>query len=374
MISITVVDSPKLFEKFVYLPETLYKDDANWTPPLWAAEEKLLDRNKHPFHKHAKVEYFLANVSGKPVGRIAAIRNYQYDDYHETKGGFWGFFETVNDVSVARALLSAAEEWLKKEGAEFSQGPFNFSTNETCGMLVEGFERPAYFLMTYNPQYYNTLVDACGYKKVMDLLAFRFTKQTLDTFDFAPLKAQFKERIKNSGITIRHLTANLKREIPMLHEIYNDAWADNWGFVPMTLEEVENMAQELKPIIKFFPHLTLVMEREGKPIAFSIASPDLNVLIKKINGRLFPMGWLKFLTGLKKLSTYRVIALGIRREYQRLGLGTALYGTYLKIATKINFTEAEFSWILETNRPMLAPIERLGATPYKRYRIYGKPL
>lgn len=374
MIDVTVVDTSKLFRKFVYLPETLHRNDPNWTPPLWAAEEKLLDRNRHPFHKHAKVQYFIATIDEKPVGRIAAIRNFSYDDYYKRKGGFWGFFETVNDVNVARALLSAAEEWLKKEGAEFSQGPFNFSPNETCGMLAEGFDRPAYFLTTYNPQYYNIFVDACGYKKAMDLLAFRFTKETLDTFDFGPLKQQFKERIRNTGITVRQLTTNVKRELPVLHELYNDAWAENWGFIPMTLEEVENMALELKPIIKYFPHLTLVMEKEGKPIAFSIASPDLNVLMKKINGRLFPMGWLKFLTGLKKLTTYRVIALGIRRDYQKMGLGTALYGTYLKIGTKMPFTEAEFSWILETNNSMIGPVERMGAKPYKRYRIYEKSL
>jgi GNAT superfamily N-acetyltransferase len=368
-LQIEVASSPRQIKEFIRFPFRLYENDPVWVPPLLQAESILHDRRKHPFHRHATVEYFLARRGGRTVGRIASIVNRAHNDYHKDRVGFWGFLDAEDDGQTVGSLLSAAEAFLKGHGMDRSRGPANFSVNETVGLLVEGFEDPPYLMMTHNPRYLPRRVEETGYAKAMDLLAFHVDHATVDTRPFAGVA----RILKRDDVRVRPLDRRrLLEECRLVNAIYNDAWSDNWGFVPMTEEEIAQMAKELKPI--FHPGLSFMVEIRGEPVAFAIALPNVNRLIKKINGRLFPFGWLRLLAGLKSITEIRVLVLGVRKKHQRLGLGVVLCLKMIEDSLALGFRAAELSWILETNRLMIAPLERMGARAYKRYRLYEKPL
>jgi GNAT superfamily N-acetyltransferase len=237
------------------------------------------------------------------------------------------------------------------------------------GLLIDGFDTPPAIMMTHNPPYLPALVEAAGYHKAMDLFAFSVSNETVDVKPFARLK----DVLRREDLKVRPIDkSKLPQECRVINAIYNDAWTENWGFVPMTVAEIDQMARELKMI--FDPRLSFMIEVKGEPVAFAIGLPDVNQLIKKINGRLFPFGWLKLLTGLKKIKSIRVLILGVRKKYQRLGLGVVLCLKMIEDAMAAGYATAELSWILETNRLMIAPLERMGARLYKRYRIYEKPI
>ncbi|HLG42988.1 MAG TPA: N-acetyltransferase [Planctomycetota bacterium] len=356
---------------FLHLPFSIYPDDPNWVPPLLASERKLLDRRRHPFHRHAEVEYFLARRDGRWVGRIAAIVNREHLKAQNDGAGFWGFFESERDPEIGSALFGRAEAFLRSRGLARSRGPMNFSVNETCGLLVDGFDSPPYIMMPHNPPWYAELVEKAGYAKAVDLLAFRLTRDEALQKSPPPEKLETPAFLK--GVKFRCIDRKrLREEIKLVNVLFNDAWSGNWGFVPMTEPELEFMADDLKMILD--PRLTYVAEVEGRPIAFAIALPNINPLIKKIRGRLFPFGWLRLLLGAKKVDSFRVCLLGVRKDHQKSGIGILFCFKLFKDGLKAGARAAEMSWILETNRGMIAPLERMGATPYKRYRIYEKPL
>ncbi len=370
-IEIVPVSGKKELKKFILFPWQIYRDDPVWVPPLIMDMKKLLDRKKNPFFLHAEAEYFLAYKDGRLAGRIAAIVNEMHNQYHNEKTGFFGFFESIEDEEVAQKLLSTAEAWVKERGQEQIRGPMNFSTNDTCGLLIEGFDTPPFILMPHNPPYYQKLIEAAGYAKVMDLLAYRFYGEQ-----------GMNERIqkiadlsrKREGVTIRPL--NMKKfwdELEVVKKIYNDAWSRNWGFVPLTDEEIEHLAKDLKPVID--PELVLFAMIDGEEVAFSLALPDYNQALAKINGRLFPFGLLKLLYYSRKINAARVFTLGVMQKYQKKrGIGPLLYvETYNRGMAK-GYTWGEFSWILETNKLMNAPLQLMGAEVYKRYRIFEKKL
>jgi GNAT superfamily N-acetyltransferase len=365
---VSPVLSKKDMNMFIKLPWKLYKGDENWIPPLLDFEKKLLDRNVHPFHKHADVEYFLAKKDGDVVGRIAAIVNHAHNQFHNEKTGFFGFFESINDQETASALFDAAEKWLSARGMNVSRGPCNFSTNETCGLLVDGFKYPPFFMMTYNPPYYINLVQNHGYTKVMDLLAFYIPAKEVVKDKFEKVADQIKNR---QQITIRHAKlAMFEKELAIIREIYNDAWSQNWGFVPMTDEEFHFMAKQLKPVVR--PEFVLIAEYKKEPVGFGLALPNINPLIKKIDGKLFPFGWLVMLIGAKKIPYVRIITLGVKKQFQNLGVGTLLYLKFIENGIRLKQKAAELSWILETNVAIISPILAMKAKPYKVYRIYEK--
>lgn len=356
--------------RFQKLPFRLHRDDPNWVPPLLSAERRLLDRKVHPFHKHAEVEYFLALRDGTVVGRIAAIVNREHLRVHRDGTGFWGFFESEDDPEIAKGLFDQAEAFLRSQGLKGSRGPMNFSVNETCGLLVEGFDTPPYIMMTHNPPYYAGLIESAGYRKVMDLLAYHVTRDTVRADVSRPSSSGPSGRAK---LSFRHMDRRrLAEEIKTVNSLFNDAWRDNWGFVPMTEEELEFMAREMKAV--FEPRLSYVVEIGGEPIAFAVALPNVNPLLRKIGGRLWPLGWLKILLGRKSIDSFRVLLLGVRKDYQGSGIGFLFVMKMVRDALKTKARAAEMSWILETNRAMRAPLERIGARPYKRYRIYEKAL
>jgi GNAT superfamily N-acetyltransferase len=340
-------------------------------PPLLASERKLFDRRRHPFHRHADVEFYMARRDGRWVGRIAAILNREHLKAQNDGAGFWGFFESERDPEIAGALLGRAEEFLRARGMARARGPMNYSANETCGMLVEGFETPPYILMPHNPSWYADLAERAGYAKKVDLLAFHITRE--EAARIGPPRERLEKPAFLKEITFRSIDRRrLRDEIKLVNALFNDAWRENWGFVPMTEPELEFMADELKSILD--PRLTYVAERNGQPIAFAIALPNINPLVKRIGGRLFPFGWLHFLLGARKLDSFRVCLLGVRRDYQKSGIGVMFSFKMMRACLEAGARAAEMSWILETNRGMIAPLERMGAKPYKRYRIYEKEL
>ncbi len=357
-------------KEFAFLPWKIYKGDDTWVPPLKLALVDLLNP-KHPFYKTAQVKCWLAKKNGETVGRIMAVVNHKFNDYNKTKNGFFGFFECIQENDVAKALLNTAEDFLTKKGMTAIQGPVNPSTNYECGLLINGHNDPPQIMMTYNPKYYQQFLEEMNYKKDKDLLAYQF-----DINKGMPSKIKrIAEMVTKRGkVLFRHI--NLKdwdRDIAILQEIYNEAWEENWGFVPMTPEEFAHTAKDMKSIID--PSLLIIAEVNGEPAGFILTIPDFNQVFKKIpNGKLLPTGIFKILFGKKKITRTRTITLGVKSKFRRYGLETVLYTQCCQNIKDAGYKENEMSWILEDNLLMNKPILAMGGVPYKTYRIYGKEL
>lgn len=343
--------------------------DPVWVPPLRAQLRTLLDRRKHPFHRHAETAYFLAERHGRAVGRIAAIVNHGHNDFHDERTGFFGFFECERPPETAEALLSAAAGWLRDRGMERLRGPMNFSTNEECGLLVEGFDEPPAFMMPHNPPWYADLLEDTGLRASKDLLAYQLDKAP------APERlVRGVERIaRREGATVRPLRMKrFSEDVGIIKDIYNSAWSRNWGFVPMTDAEFDFMAREVKPVVD--PDLCLIAEVAGEPVGFSLALPDLNPAIKPLGGRLFPFGYVRLLWNRRKIWRVRIITLGLKPGYRNRGIGALLYLRTWRVGADEKGYHGEASWILEDNREMRLPLEKMGAYVSKRYRIFERPL
>jgi hypothetical protein len=373
MIDIVAVNNKKLLKAFIDFPHDLYKDDDNYVPELFIAQRDLLTPGKHPFHKHSSLQLFLAYKKDKPVGRIAAILNNNHNTFNKTNDGFFGFFDCIDDEHVAEKLFEAAEKWLKEKGVSTIIGPVNFSTNETCGLLIEGYDSPPVAMMTYNRPYYGKLIDKFGFGKKTDLIAYQIMAEDFDDKP-ARLMELLNERLKNKGITIRKANLkNFKKEVASLREVYNNAWDKNLGFVPMTDDEFNYLAKDLKLILD--PDFCMVAEHEGKMVGFSLCIPDVNQILRKVKrGRLLPTGIFKLLTQKKKINGIRVIALGVVEGYRKLGIEAVFYGSIIQNGRKKNMRTAEASWILEDNFLMNKAIQNINGKPYKKYRIYEKSL
>ena len=360
------------FRRFITFPWEIYRRREhlpNWVPPLIASEKALFDRRRCPYFEHGDARFFLARRNGRPVGRIAAITNDAHVDYHGEKTGFFGFFESIRDQEVTNALVAAAADWVRERGLELMRGPMNYSTNETCGLLVDGFDEPPTVMMTYNPPWYSELLEGAGMKPAKELLSYLVRNDQLpDRILHIAEKTKHK-----ASIEFRRL--NMKRfeeEVALIKEIYNDAWERNWGFVPMTEAEIDHMAAELKPVVD--PDLVLLAFIGGQMAGFSLALPDVNQILLGMNGRLFPFGIFKLLAGRKHINHARVIALGVRKIYQGLGLGSLFYAETFKTAVEKGYLSGEASWILEDNEEMRRPMELMGAVINKRYMVYELPL
>lgn len=347
--------------------------DPHWVPPLRMVVQTALDRRKHPFHRHAEVAYLVAERGGEAVGRVAAIVNRLHNEYHDERTGFFGLFECEDDPQAAGALLDAAAAWLRARGMERMRGPVNLSTNEEVaspGVLIEGFDSPPTAMMSHNPPYYRGLLEGAGMEKVKDLHAFWLEGRT------PPERiARGVDRIlARSGATLRPIDPKrFRRDVDVLKEIYNAAWSRNWGFVPMTDAEFENMAKEFRPVADL--DLCLIAEVGGEPVAFSIALPDLNQALRHLpDGRLFPLGLFRFLWHRRRIHRLRYITLGIKPGYRNLGLDAAFYLRTWQVGNRKGYDQCEASWILEDNLDMVRPLEKLGARIYKTYRLFERPL
>lgn len=371
-ITLRPVQNKKELKLFIKFPWQIYKNDSFWVPPLIMDRMKLLNRKINPFYAHAEIELFIAYQDGRAVGRIAAITNDNHNKFHEDNTGFFGFFESINDQMVASTLLDGALNWLKERGKDSVLGPMNPSTNDEVGLLIDGFDTSPMIMMCHNPRYYITLFENYGLKKAKDLFAWYYDAR----------EKQFPEKIKKVakltgeryGITIRNIKLkNINEELNLIREVYNNAWSRNWGFVPMTEEEINHTAADMKQIA--IEDLLLLAEMDGKAVGFSVSLPDINQVLKKIsNGKLFPTGIFKLLFGMKKIDAIRVLILGIVKELQHGGLGSMLYLETFNRATARGIYKGEFSWILEDNYPMNRALESMGASIYKTYRIYEKSL
>jgi GNAT superfamily N-acetyltransferase len=355
---------------FIKVPFILYKDDPYWVPPLILDLKTTLNRKKNPFFEHAEAEYYVAREGLDPVGRIAAIIDHNYNKYHNKLIGWFGFFESVDDPDVARSLFRAACGWLRDKGMTEVYGPASPTLNDEAGLLLEGYDSSPYIMMPYNPPYYHRLVEGEGFAKAKDLYAWYLSA----SIDPPERVARIVERVKaRHKLSVRPVDMkNFRRELGIIKEIYNAAWEHNWDFASMTEAEVDFMAKKLKPII--LPDMIRFLEIDGRPIAVSIVVPDFNRVLKKMGGRLFPFGWLKFLYYRKKVTEMRLFALGILPEFRGRGFDGVLYIEALMTGKKIGVTGGELSWTLEDNEPINKGIEAMGAKLYKKYRVYKKDL
>ena len=364
------VESRADLKRFIDLPWSIYRGDPDWVPPLKRDVRAAFDPEKHPFHLHSEVQPYLALRDGRAVGRICAIRNRNHERLHAESVGFFGWFECVDDPDVAGALFDAVRAWLRERGLTAMRGPASFSTNETCGLLIDGDPGPPVVLMAYNPPYYPGLMEAAGLRKAKDLFAWLMKKG-----DWPPhLFRAEKVVTRRYGIRIRTLEmSRFDEELGRIQRLYNAAWEKNWGFVPMTEAEMDHMAAELKPILD--PELALFAETpEGETAGFALALPDFNQVLRRMNGRLFPFGILKALIYRRKITCMRVIILGLAEEWRGKAVDVLLYLWLFRKGIAAGMTSAEQSWILEDNRKMNQAIERLGGRIYRTYRLYEAAL
>lgn len=369
---IELVSDKKMMDQFIRLPWLVYKGNPNWVPPL-LKEMKFLFSGKNPFFHHAEAAYFLARENGAVVGRIAAIIDRNHINTHNEQVGFFGFFECLpGQAAAADGLLSAAAGWLKERAIEVMRGPMNPSVNDECGFLTDGFDTPPMIMMPYTPPYYLDYMERCGLAKAKDLYAYISIIKDVPSADrLEKLAASLRKRIP--GLVVR--PANMKKfnkELSAVKDIYNSAWLHNWGFVPMTDEEIDSMAERLKPLL--VADLLIMAEVNGDPVAFFMAVPDFNYVLGKLNGRLGPLGIIKFLWYSRKIRDIRVLTLGVKEEYRRKGIEAMLYLASFKAAMKKGYERAEMSWILEDNVLMQKGCELMGGKLYKKYRIYEKRL
>lgn len=373
MIQIKPVSSKSDLKAFIDFPHELYKNDSNYVPELFIAQRDMLTPGKHPFHKHSTLQTFLAVKDGKIVGRIAAIQNNNHNKFNEDKEGFFGFYDCIDDHEVASLLLDTATAWLKERGLDTIVGPVNFSTNDTCGMLLEGYEAPPVAMMTYNKPYYHQLLEQSGFGKKVDLIAWKIESGKQND-RVVKLQEALKQRLKLKGINLRPVNIKrFKEEVPLIREVYNKAWDKNLGFVPMTDDEFDYLAKDLKLLLD--PDFCLIAEHEGKFVGFALCIPDINqVLIRIKKGRLLPTGLFKLLTQRKKINAIRVIALGVLEPYRKMGIEATFYATIIEKCLEKGIKMAEASWILEHNELMNRAIANINGEAYKKYRIYEKAI
>jgi GNAT superfamily N-acetyltransferase len=361
-------------KQFIKLPFRLYADEPNWVPPLISERKMHLDRVKNPFFEHADAEYFLAERDGRVVGRITAQVDFRYWEFHDVKWGFFGFFECEDDPEVAAALLDTAEGWLTAYGCDRMVGPWDFSTNDEGGILIEGHERPGIILMPWSHRHYPALLEGAGLTKAMDLLMWELHIEGRQNVHPAIWEMAAKVETEH-GIVCRPMRKkDLQNEVTRFMEVYNAAWEKNWGFVPLTENEVRHYAKTLKPVLS--ENWAMIAERKdtGETVGAALTLPDFNQVLSKLNGRLLPIGWIKALIAQRKIDAVRVFALGVKPEYQHTGVAARFYEMHFDSAESTPQKWGEMGWILETNEPMNRAMEGMGGKVVRRYRVYEREL
>jgi len=373
-LEIRPVASKRELNAFIELPWRLYRNEPNWVPPLRFERRQFLDRRRNPFFEHGEAEYFLAWRDGRTVGRITAQVDRNLNEFQGNQWGLFGFFECEEDPEVARALLDAAEGWLRARGRDRMVGPMNFTTNDECGALVEGFERPAIILTDWTHRYYPALLEGAGLGKAMDTLMWELYNDAEQANDVHPAIWKMAEEVKSKhGILVRPMRKkDLEAEIGRFLEVYNEAWERNWGFVPLTEKEVRHYAKQLKPLLD--ENWAFIAEKDGETVGAALTLPDFNQVFKPMDGRLLPLGWAKFLLGRRKIDRVRVFALGVKREWQHTGVAARFYQLHFESAARTPQKGGEMGWILESNTAMNRAMEGMGGKVVRRYRLYEKVL
>lgn len=358
---------------FIDLPWRLYEDDPSWVPPL-RLERRLHCSGLNPFFKHAEWQAWIAYRDGQPAGRITAQIDHLHRERYGPDTGHFGFLESVNDAGVAAALMRTAEEWLAEHGTRRITGPFNFSINQDCGILVEGFDTPPVVMMPHSRKWYGSLLEEQGYLPAKDLLAYWINSDFETPPAMRAVVRRFKDRVQLRPLRRKQFN----EEMDILRDIFNDAWSENWGFVPFTEAEFADIGNSLRLFVP--DDFIQIAEVDGVPACFIVLLPNLNEAINDIEGRLLPLGWARLIrrTMRREFRTGRVPLMGVRKQYQSTPLGLALafqaIDTVREAALDYGIEAVEMSWILEDNKPMRGMLDHLGCREYKRYRLYEKTL
>lgn len=357
---------------FIDFPYDLYDERSNWVPPLRMDIKEQLSPRKNPWFEHAEAEFFLARRGGAVVGRISAHIDHNFNEFQDNDWGLFGWFECIDDAAVAAELFDAAAAWLKERGRDRMVGPFSYTTNDECGVLIEGFEIPPAILEPWNHPYYPRLFDDAGFVKAMDLLMYQMELE--DRKKVRPAIYTAAARVDDSTYTLKRFSRRtLNADVDRFLDIYNASWEKNWGFVPLTDNEVRHYAKTLLPVLD--KNWAFVMVgADGDNAGAALTLPDYNQVLKHLGGRLLPFGWLKFLWYRRKIDRVRVFALGVKPRYRTTGLAAKLYIEHLDTAERTGVTGGTMGWILETNRAMNKSIEALGCTEIKRFRLYERML
>src|SRR5215213_1268290 len=376
-VSIRTVKGRRDLKRFVKVPFAVHRGHPQWVPPLVFERMEFLDRRKNPFFDHAEVELFIAERDGEPVGRISAQLDRRWDEFQGGSDAMFGFFETIDDREVSDALLDAASGWASARGRTRILGPMDFTTNDELGILIEGFERTPMILESWHPPYYQGRIEARGdFEKTMDLLMWELNfgdPKEGEQFD-PSIHAAAEKALREEGVVIRNMRKReMADEVRRFSEVYNEAWGDNWGFVPVSDAEADFQAKALKQVID--EEWAYMAEKDGEVVGAALTLPDINQVTAKLNGRLLPFGWLRFLLGRRRIDRLRVFALGVKNDYRHSGVAAGLYLKHLETAARPGAIEGgHMGWILETNGPMNRAMEGMGGKVVMRYRLYERAL
>jgi GNAT superfamily N-acetyltransferase len=372
-VEVRPVASKRELKAFMRLPWRLYRNEPQWVPPLLMELRKRLDRERNPFFEHAEAEYFLAWRDGRPVGRITAQVDRNLNEFQGNDWGLFGFFECEDDPEAAAALLDAAAGWLRQRGRDRMVGPMDFTTNDECGLLVEGHDRPPIIFTPWQHPYYQGLLEGAGLTKAMDTFMWELYVDKRERVHPAIWDMAAKVQSEH-GITVRPMRKrDLEAEVGRFLEVYNAAWERNWGFVPLSEEEVRHYAKDLKPVLD--ENWAMIAEaRDGTVVGAALTLPDYNQVLAHLNGRLLPFGWAKALYWRRKIDRVRVFALGVKREYQHTGVAARMYELHFDSAERTPQKGGETGWILESNKAMNRAMEGMGGKISRRYRFYERLL
>ena len=360
--------------RFIALPSRLYRNEPRWISPLRMDVRKLLDRSRNPFFKHAEAEYFLAWRDGQPVGRITAHIDHRFNEFQSNSWGMFGFFECENSPETAHALLETADAWLRERGRDKMVGPMDFTTNDECGLLIEGHERPPIILSSWHHPYYQALLEGERLTKAMDLLMWSLHISGRGRVRDAIWRVAGTAESEH-GIVCRQMRKrDLDAEVALFLEVYNEAWEDNWAAVPLTEEEVRYHAKDLKPVLD--ENWAYIAERAdtGEVVGAVLTLPDYNQVLAHLDGRLLPFGWVKALYWRRRIDAIRVLALGVKPAYQHTGVAARFYQLMFDAAERTPQKGGEMGWVLETNRSMNRAMEAMGGQIVRRFRVYERDL
>jgi GNAT superfamily N-acetyltransferase len=369
--SIRPVRDKRDLNEFIELPFRLRRDDPQWVPPLRFERREFLSKAKNPYFEHAEAEYFLAERDGQVVGRISAQVDRRWDEFQGGKDGMFGFFESEDDPEVAAALFDAATAWLRERGRERTLGPMEFTTNDEVGLLIEGYDEPSMILEPWHPPYYRELLEGLGLTKAIDLYMWElWFGQLKEGTELHPMIHAAAQKSEEAGVVIRKMRKrDMESEVASFMDVYNEAWGDNWGFVPITEAEVAFQAKNLKPVLD--EDWAMIAEKDGEVVGAALTLPDVEQAIRKMNGRVLPFGWWHFVRRKRYIDRLRVFALGVKHDYQHLGVAAALYVRHVETAGRPGQIKGgHMGWILETNEAMNRAMEGMGGRIVQRYRIY----
>jgi hypothetical protein len=370
-VTVRPVGSRADLDRFIRLPFELYRDDPNWVAPLPGDLRAALTPGRSPFWLHARRELLLAERDGKVVGRVAALLDDNYNEHNRHKPvrtAFFGWYESVDDSDVARALFAAADSFARAHECGRVVGPANPSLGDEAGLLIGPYDSPPMIKMPYNPPFYAGLFETCGFAKAMDLFAY-----IVPVDQPVPEKV---ERVMNRlkakpGLQVRPLDLkHLDRDVRLIKEVYNDSWSGNWDFAPMTEPEMDDLARQVRPLL--LPELCPLVFYNGEPAGICVALPDYNQLLRPMRGRLWPFGFLRLLFGRGAICQCRLWALGVKQKFHNLGFDALMYYESFQGARKLGYKRGEVSWILETNEDIIRPIRVWGGEKYKTYRVYER--